>query len=161
MTVISTDKSVQDLNFTIVAEFDATVERVWRIWEDPRKLERWWGPPTWPATFEQLDFVEGGKAHYYMTGPDGDKARGWWRITSIDAPRRLAFDDGFADDNWDPIENLGVTKMTVALEERDGRTRMTTVSTFENADQMQKLIEMGMDEGMGLAMGQIDAILAE
>lgn len=161
MTVISTDKSVQDLNFTIVAEFDATVERVWRIWEDPRKLERWWGPPTWPATFEQLDFVEGGKAHYYMTGPDGDKARGWWRITSIDAPRRLAFDDGFADDNWDPIENLGVTKMTVELEEKEGRTRMTTVSTFENADQMQKLIEMGMEEGMGLAMGQIDAILAE
>ncbi|RRQ25736.1 SRPBCC domain-containing protein [Rhodococcus sp. Eu-32] len=161
MTVISTDKSVQDLNFTIVAEFDATVERVWRIWEDPRKLERWWGPPTWPATFEQLDFVEGGKAHYYMTGPDGDKARGWWRITSIDAPRRLAFDDGFADDNWDPIENLGVTKMTVALEKKDGRTRMTTVSTFENTDQMQKLIEMGMEEGMGLAMGQIDAILSE
>lgn len=161
MTVISSDKNAQDLSFTIVAEFDASVDRVWQIWEDPRKLERWWGPPTWPATFEQYEFSEGGKAHYYMTGPDGDKARGWWRITKIEAPNRLAFDDGFADDNWDPVDNLGVTKAVVTLEDIGGRTRMTTTSKFDSADQMQKMIEMGMEEGMGLAMGQIDALLAE
>ncbi|WP_072806481.1 SRPBCC family protein [Rhodococcoides yunnanense] len=161
MTVISTDKNVQDLNFTIVAEFDAKIERVWQIWQDPRKLERWWGPPTWPATFDTLEFVVGGKAHYYMTGPDGDKARGWWRITSIDAPHRLTFDDGFADDNWNPIDDLDITKMVVTLQDIGGRTRMTTTSNFVSAEQMQKLIEMGMQEGMGLAMGQIDAILAE
>lgn len=161
MTVISTKQNPEELSFTIVAEFDAPIGRVWQIWEDPRQLERWWGPPTWPATFELLEFVSGGKAHYYMTGPDGEKARGWWRFSSIDAPNALSFDDGFADDNWEPVDSMGVTKAAVTLEDIGGRTRMTTSSTFASADQMQKMIEMGMEEGMGLAMGQIDAILAE
>ena len=30
---------------TMVAEFDAAPERLWRLWENPRQLERWWGPP--------------------------------------------------------------------------------------------------------------------
>lgn len=159
MTVISTKQNAKELSFTIVAEFDANVERVWQIWEDPRQLERWWGPPTWPATFELLEFTPGGIANYYMTGPDGEKARGWWRLTSIDAPRTLAFDDGFADDNWEPVESLGITHAVVTLDDVDGRTRMTITSKFENTDQMQKMIELGMEEGMGQAMGQIDDIL--
>ncbi|MGA9869879.1 MAG: SRPBCC domain-containing protein [Rhodococcus sp. (in: high G+C Gram-positive bacteria)] len=161
MTVISTDSDVAALSFTIVAEFDAKIERVWQIWEDPRQLERWWGPPTWPATFDRHDFVEGGKAHYYMTAPDGAKARGWWAIDTIDAPTSLVFDDGFADESWEPVSHLGSTRCHVTLEDLDGRTRMTSKSTFENAEQMQKMIEMGMEEGMTQAMGQIDAIIAD
>lgn len=159
MTVISTTQNPEQLSFTIVAEFDAKVERVWQIWEDPRQLERWWGPPTWPATFELHEFTPGGKANYYMTGPDGEKARGWWVFTKIDATNSLAFNDGFADDNWDPVDSLGVTRAVVTLEDLAGRTRMTTSSNFDSAEQMQKMIEMGMEEGMSLAMGQIDEIL--
>lgn len=159
MTVIRSSKNPEELRFTIVAEFDAKIERVWQIWEDPRQLERWWGPPTWPATFELLEFTAGGKANYYMTGPDGEKARGWWKFTSIEAPTTLSFDDGFADDNWEPVDSMGVTTCFVTLEDIDGKTRMSTTSQFGSAEQMQKMIEMGMEEGMGLAMGQIDDIL--
>jgi uncharacterized protein YndB with AHSA1/START domain len=161
MTVISSTKSVEALSFTLIAEFDASVDRVWQIWEDPRQLERWWGPPTWPATFERHDFTPGGEASYYMTGPDGEKARGWWRITAIQAPNRLEFDDGFADDNGAPVEAMGTTHATVTLEEIGGRTRMTVLSTFESEEQLNKMVEMGMEEGMKEAAGQIDALLAE
>lgn len=160
MTVISTHKDVQALNFTIVVELDAEVERVWQIWSDPRQLERWWGPPTFPATFEQHDFHPGGKAAYCMTGPEGEKARGWWRFTAIQEPNRLEFEDGFADDNGDPVDAMGLTRCTVTLEAFDGGTRMTTISEFESIEQLEKMVEMGMAEGMTEAMGQIDAILA-
>ena len=53
MTVISSQKDLDALTLTIVAEFDADAARIWQVWEDPRQLERWWGPPTWPATFER------------------------------------------------------------------------------------------------------------
>jgi uncharacterized protein YndB with AHSA1/START domain len=161
MTVISSTKNLEALSFTLVAEFDAGVERVWQIWEDPRQLERWWGPPTWPATFEDFDFQPGGKAGYYMTGPEGEKAGGWWRFTAIQAPNSLEFDDGFADDNGAPVEAMGITHATVTLEENGGRTRMTILSTFESEEQMEKMVEMGMEEGMKEAAGQIDAVLAE
>ena len=104
MPVISTHKDVENLTLTFVAEFDADVKRVWQLWEDPRQLERWWGPPTWPATFERHEFVEGGGSHYFMTGPDGTRVHGWWTITSIEAPNRFAFDDGFANEDGSPID---------------------------------------------------------
>jgi len=159
MTVMSTQQNAEELSFTIVAEFDAKIERVWQIWADPRQLERWWGPPTWPATFESFDFTPGGKASYYMVGPDGENARGWWLLTSIDAPTTLSFDDGFADDNGEPVASMGITRAVVTIEDIGGRTRMTTTSKFESAEQMQKMIDMGMEEGMTEAMSQIDDLL--
>jgi uncharacterized protein YndB with AHSA1/START domain len=163
MTVVSSEKDPENLTLTFVAEFDADVQRVWQVWEDPRQLERWWGPPTWPATFDRHELVAGGSSRYHMTGPDGEKSRGWWKITAVDAPHRLEFDDGFAGDDGEPDDSLGlgVSHAVVTLEEHDGGSRMTTVSTFESAEQLAKMIEMGMEEGMRLAMGQIDALLAE
>ncbi|MDI3211362.1 SRPBCC domain-containing protein [Arthrobacter sp. AL12] len=161
MTVISSQKNSEALSFTVVAEFDAGVERVWQVWEDPRKLERWWGPPTWPATFDSHDFVSGGSASYYMTGPEGEKSRGWWRFTAIEAPHRLEFDDGFADENGDPVPAMGTSHAVMELEAIDNRTRMTVVSTFDSPEALEKVLAMGMEEGMKQALAQIDAILAE
>lgn len=161
MTVTSSIKNTEALTLTITAEFDAGVDRVWQIWEDPRQLERWWGPPTYPATFETFDFQPGGKADYYMTGPDGTKARGWWQFTAIEAPARLELDDGFADDNGDPVTEIGAARMAVSLSDLDGRTLMSIATTFADQEQMEKMVGMGMEEGMREAMGQIDAILAE
>jgi uncharacterized protein YndB with AHSA1/START domain len=161
MPVIDTKQDLDGLKFTLVAEFDAPVERVWQIWEDPRQLERWWGPPEWPATFSKHEFTPGGKASYYMTGPDGETAGGWWKFTSIEAPHKLVFEDGFADDDGEPVPDMGTTYATVTLESIGGRTRMTTESRFESSEQLEKMLEMGMVEGMESAMGQIDAILAE
>ena len=89
MTVISTHKDTENLTLTFVAEFAADVERVWQVWEDPRQLERWWGPPTWPATFVRHELVAGGESRYYMTGPEGEKARGWWKTTARRHPTPL------------------------------------------------------------------------
>lgn len=161
MAIISSHQNPEALTFTIVAEFEAGVDRVWQIWEDPRQLERWWGPPTWPATFETHEFTPGGTARYYMTGPDGGRERGWWKITAVQPPHHLEFDDGFADENWNPVTDLGSTHAVVTLEDLGGRTRMTTVSTFQSAEQLEQMLSMGMEEGMNEAMGQIDALLAK
>lgn len=98
MTIVSSTQDPEALTLTIVAELAAPPSRVWQVWSDPRPLERWWGPPTWPATFEQHDIVPGGGSRYYMTGPDGEKSRGWWRFLALDEPRSLEFEDGFADE---------------------------------------------------------------
>jgi uncharacterized protein YndB with AHSA1/START domain len=134
---------------------------VWRVWSDPRQLERWWGPPTWPATFEEHDVTVGGTSRYYMTGPEGEKARGWWRFVALDEPRRLEFDDGFADDSGEPDPQMPTIRGLVELEEIPSGTRMTVTSRFATLEQMEQLVQMGMVEGMTLAMGQIDGLLAE
>lgn len=162
MTVISSTTNPEALTLTLVAEFDASVNRVWQVWEDPRQLERWWGPPTWPATFHQHDLAVGAESRYYMTGPDGDRAHAWWRITSVDAPRRIEFDNGFGDDVGEPIDDEQTTRGIVTLDDREqGGTRMSIAFSFSSVDVLDRLMAMGMQEGLGQAVGQIDAILSE
>jgi len=57
MTVTAVRKDPQRLTLKVEAEFDTSVERIWQLWADPRKLERWWGPPTYPATFAKHDLA--------------------------------------------------------------------------------------------------------
>jgi len=159
MTVISTNPDREKLELTIVSEFNAPAEKVWQVWEDPRKLEKWWGPPTWPATFTNFDFTEGGMAEYHMTGPEGDKAPGYWRFEVIEANRKIQFQDGFAKEDGSLNEEMPTMVMTMTLEGNGDKTTMTTVSKFNSIEDLEQLLEMGMEEGIRLAMGQIDDLL--
>lgn len=159
MSVTSIDKDFDNLTLTLVADFDAPAERVWELWADPRKLERWWGPPSHPATFEEHDLTPGGSVTYFMTGPEGEKHRGWWQITSADPPNSLEFTDGFADQDGEPVADMPTTTARMDLSDHDGGTRMTLRSAFGSRDQMQGLVDMGMTEGLREAVGQMDALL--
>jgi uncharacterized protein YndB with AHSA1/START domain len=160
VSVISVDKDFDSLTFTLVAEFDAPIEGVWQLWADPRQLERWWGPPSHPATVEEHDLTPGGEVAYFMTGPEGEKSRGWWRVTSVNPPKSLEFTDGFADQDGTPIADMPTTMVQVRLTLHGGGTRMVVRSVFDSREQMEQLVSMGMTEGLQQAVGQMDALLA-
>jgi uncharacterized protein YndB with AHSA1/START domain len=161
MSITSVDKDYDDLAVTLVAEFDAPIERVWDLWSDPRKLERWWGPPTYPATVEKHDLTPGGEVEYFMTGPDGDRPRGFWRVRAVDPPTSVEFTDAFADADGTPVEDMPVTTVRVQLTRRVDGTRMEMRSTFETRDDMEKWVRTGTVEGLQQAVGQMDALLVE
>ena len=159
MTVLNTSNDPKALTMTVVSQLEASPEQVWQVWEDPRKLERWWGPPTFPATFTRHEFVPGGQSRYFMTGPAGETPRGWWRIDTLDPPHGIEFANGLAGDDGEPVPGVEPMAGRVILEERDGGTRMTVMTMFTDVEQMQKMLEMGMQEGMVGALRQIDALL--
>lgn len=160
MTVTHVHKDPKALTLTLTAELDATVARAWQLWADPRQLERWWGPPTYPATFIEHDLSPGAIVTYFMTGPTGDRHHGWWRIVSVEPPRRLRFEDGFADASGKPDPALPATIVQVDLSEVERvRTRMTIESKFPSLEAMEQILAMGAEEGMKAALGQIDDLL--
>jgi uncharacterized protein YndB with AHSA1/START domain len=162
MTVTDVHKDPTALTMTITARLDTTVERAWQLWADPRQLERWWGPPTYPATVVDHDLVPGGRVTYFMTGPEGDQHHGWWTVTTVDPPHKLELLDGFADADGTPNESMPTTTTVVTLTTHDeGGTRMTIEARFPTLDAMEQLISMGIEEGMAAAMSQIPAILAD
>ena len=162
MTVTDVVKNADDLTMTMTAEFEASPERVWQLWADPRQLERWWGPPTYPATVDSHDLSPGGRVEYHMTGPEGDQPRGYWDVVETDPPRRLVFRDGFANADGTPNTDLPGTEARVTIEPIDAdRTRMSIENRFPSIQAMEQLTAMGMEDGMTQAMSQIDAILAE
>ena len=162
MTVTDVRKDRDHMTMTMTAEFDSPIERVWEMWSNPRKLERWWGPPTYPATFTDHDLSVGGRVSYSMTGPEGDRTHGWWIVRAIDAPNHLEFEDGFADEFGHPEPDMPTMTMRVSLTERsNGGTTMIVETTFPSVEAMDQMIAMGMEEGMAAAMSQIDALLDE
>ena len=159
MSVTSVDTDYDNLTITLVADFEAPIDRVWELWSDPRKLERWWGPPGYPATFEKHDLTPGGEVTYFMTGPKGDTFHGAWRVTAVDPPTSLRFTDLFADNDGSPLADMPVSTVTVALTDRGEGTRMEIRSAFETREDMEKVVDMGAVEGLEQAVGQMDGVL--
>jgi uncharacterized protein YndB with AHSA1/START domain len=160
MSVTNIDVDRDNLTLTLIADFDAPIDEVWELWSDPRKLERWWGPPGYPATFEKHDLTAAGEATYFMTSPEGEKSWGVWRITAVDPPTSLEFTDAFANADGTPIADMPTHAVKVELSEREGGTRMEMRSTFDSPEAMDELVKMGMVEGLREAAGQMDPLLA-
>ena len=162
MTVTAVRKDPVALTMTLTAEFEASPERVWDLWADPRQLERWWGPPTYPATFTAHNLAPGGRVQYHMTGPTGDQPHGFWDVVEVDPPRRRVFIDGFANEDGTPNDDLPRNEGRVTIERIDARrTRMSIESRFPSTEAMAQVLAMGVEDGLTPAVGQIDAILAE
>jgi len=159
MSVTSVDRDYDKLTITLIADFDAPIDQVWELWSDPRKLERWWGPPGYPATFEKHDLSPGGEVTYFMTGPEGGRSHGMWRVTAVDPPTSLQFTDAFADTDGTPVADMPVSRVSVELTGRDGGTRMEMQSAFESREDMEKVVSMGAVEGLQQAVSQMDGVL--
>ena len=161
MPVRDVQKDLDALTITFTADFAAPLDAVWDVYTNPRKLEKWFGPPTYPATFVDHDLRPGGRVTYYMTSPEGQKHAGWWEFTQVDPTSHLAFDDGFADEDFRPSDTMPVSHNDYRFSEADGTSTVVTVSTYESAEALQKVLDMGVIEGASMAINQIDAILAD
>ena len=151
MTVTAVRKDPAALTMTVDAEFDASAERVWQLWADPRQLERWWGPPTYPATVDAHDLRPGGRVDYHMTGPEGDQPRGYWEIVEVDPPHRLVFRDGFARDDGTPNDRHardGGTGRDDRGDRQAGARGCRSRARFPSTEAMEQLMAMGMEEGL-------------
>jgi uncharacterized protein YndB with AHSA1/START domain len=160
VTVIRVEKDPDARTMTICARFDAPIGRVWQVWSDPRRLERWWGPPGYPAQVTEHDLAPGGTVAYTMTGPTGRLHRGRWRVRAVDPPRALEFEDGFADAAGDPSPDASASTVRVALSElTGGGTQMDITVSWAGDEAMQQWLATGTDAGMTAAVGQIDELL--
>ena len=160
MSIVSVEQDFDGLALILVAEFEAPIERVWELWADPRQLERWWGPPTHPATVEKHDLAAGGEVTYVMIGPGGEQSRGWWRVTSVAPPRSLEFTDGFAHRDGTPNAETATTAVRMQLTEQSGGTRMELWFGFASSEHMQRLERWGAFAVFPQSVGQMDALLA-
>lgn len=161
MPITSVVKNPEALTMTVTAEFAVPVRRLWDAYADPRKIERFWGPPTWPATFTRHDMAVGGRSHYTMRGPDGTASSGYWEFLAVDPPRGFEVRDGFAQADGTPNPDLPSMRMVFSFDETPTGSRLVTTTYFPSPEALQQLLDMGMEQGMREAMGQIDDVLAD
>ena len=159
MPVTDVTKDLDNRTLRIIAQFAAPPERIWQVYADPNQLAAVWGPPTYPATVVRHELRPGGRVHYYMTGPEGERFYGYWVVTDVDEPSSFGFEDGFADENFEPVD-MPVSQNSYVFEAHDGGTRAVYVSTYATAEGLQQVLDMGVVEGASEAIGQIDELVA-
>lgn len=157
VTDVTTDPEA--LTMTLTAEFDAPVERLWKAFTDPEQLERFWGPPGWPATFPTFDFTVGGHAKYHMTGPQGERSHGSWEFLEIDAPRSFTVLDNFANEDGAPLDGMPVMRVVFGFEATPTGSRLVNVSYFASAEALEQVVAFGAVEGSTMAINQLDRVL--
>jgi uncharacterized protein YndB with AHSA1/START domain len=158
LTNVSNDPATKTV--TLIAEFDAPVERAWRLFADPRQLEQWWNPPGFPLAITDHDLSVGALVRAQVATPDGQKVHAYWRITAVDAPRSMEWEDGFLDDTLEPNPDMPLSTMRLTLADRPGGgTLMTIVAGFQTVAAMQEYLDMPIEEQMRVTISQADALL--
>ncbi|MDP9164475.1 MAG: SRPBCC domain-containing protein [Actinomycetota bacterium] len=161
MPVTSVTQDPAALTLTVVADFPVPVQRLWDAYVDPRQLERFWGPPTYPARFTRHDAAVGGASAYAMTGPEGEVSRGYWHWLAVEPHTSFAVLDGFALADGSPNPEMPSMRMVFSFEPTQSGSRVTTTTYFTSVDDLSRLLAMGMDQGIKAAMGQMDAVLVD
>src|SRR2546423_15478404 len=90
-------KDLANKKITVVREFNAPVDQVWKAWTESELLDQWWAPKPWKANTKSMDFREGGLWHYYMESPDGSRHFSVVKYKSIIPNKSFIAVDGFCD----------------------------------------------------------------
>jgi len=82
--------------------FNASVEKVWKVWTDPDLVMQWWGPDRFTCPVAKIDFREGGISLVSMLAPKefgGQETFSIWTYTKIIPLERIEFIQNLADKN--------------------------------------------------------------
>jgi uncharacterized protein YndB with AHSA1/START domain len=154
-TVITTDNNVIHLQ----REFDAPVADVWRAWTDVEFLEQWWAPLPYKAVTKTMNFTEGGKWHYYMLSPEGEKH---WCIVNyleINVFKKYKAEDAFGDEDGNINKALPCGVWINEFSATATGSKVNITLTYPTKEDVQRIIDLGMKEGITMTLKQLDGLL--
>jgi uncharacterized protein YndB with AHSA1/START domain len=155
-----------DRTYVMERVFDAPRELVFEAYSTAEHLENWWGPKGWTLPFCEVDFRPGGTWLYCMKGPvgseDGEMMESWGKAVyqEIIEPERIVYKDTFVDSDGSRVEGTPEMLITVEFVEEKGKTRLISKTLFESAEQLQQVLEMGMEQGFSETLDRLEAYLA-
>jgi uncharacterized protein YndB with AHSA1/START domain len=90
------EAATQIKEFVISRTVNAPRELVWKVWTDPKHLEKWFGPKGATSLHAKMDFRVGGTYHYAIV-LDGVDIWGKWTFREITPPERLELIQSFSN----------------------------------------------------------------
>ena len=144
---------------TIIREYDAPLEKVWKAWTTSEMLDKWWGPKPWRAITKSLDFREGGHWHYSMNGPEGEDQWGKFDYLTIEPNESFTGKDGFSDENGTLDTTLPQNHWELRMSQTGNTVMVDMLLTFEKAEDIYTYIDMGFREGITQTLDQLEEIL--
>lgn len=149
-------------NIRVERSFDAPLDLVWSAWTEAELLDQWWAPKPWKAETQSMDFSEGGRWHYAMVGPEGERHSALMDYQAIAPKKNFSCREGFADPDGrlDESQPTSTWVNSFSFSEKAGTTSVTNDIRFDDLEQLEKLIQMGFKEGFTMGLENLEELLA-
>ena len=136
--------------------FDAPRAQIWKTWNDPEEIKKWWGPKDYTSPECKVDFRVGGKYLYCMKAKDGEEFWSTGTYKEITALEKIVCTDSFSDENGKIIHasQLGFPgngwpmelHVTILFEDLEGKTKMTLIHLGFPSKRMEEMCAEGWNE---------------
>jgi uncharacterized glyoxalase superfamily protein PhnB/uncharacterized protein YndB with AHSA1/START domain len=153
-------KDLQKKKITVTRNFDASPEQVWRTWTESELLDQWWAPKPYRAETKTMEFKKGGHWLYAMVGPDNN--RQWCKVefTSIVPHKSFETIDYFCDEHGKRNNDFPGMNWKNEFHADGAGTKVIVEISFAKQSDLEKIMELGFEEGFTAALGNLDHYLS-
>lgn len=134
-------------------EFDAPAELLLRVHLDPELLKQWLGPRELTTSIERYETHNGGTWRFVQQDPAGNEY-GFHGVFHGD-PALAGIVQTFEYEGAPGRVKLDTT----TFEEREGRTLLRMVSSFQSVDDRDAMVASGMEHGLRESGDRLNALL--
>jgi len=146
---------VSDTELLLTREFDAPRDLVWKAMTDPALMSRWWGLRKYRTVVDELDARPGGKWRMRNIAADGGEHAFRGEFREVVPLERIVWTF-----EYEPLPgHISVEEMT--LTERDGRTLLTVRNQFSSKEDLEGMVNSGMESGARESYERLDELVAE
>lgn len=149
----------EDNTLTIKREFAANRQLVWDCYTKSELLDQWFAPKPLTTKTKSMDFREGGHWHYAMVDPGGTEYWGYTEFLTINPIENYTTRDAFCDETGKVNSELPTAHWDISFLDKSGNCLVHTVVTYASLQDMDKVIQMGMQEGMTSTLERLDELL--
>lgn len=151
------NKETNTVNVT--REFAANLELVWEAWTNPEILDQWWAPKPYRNQTKSMDFREGGMWLYAMISPENEIH--WCKNDYHKIIHQSMFSglDAFCNENGTVNTEMPRTVWTNVFTEKENTTLVNITARYDQLSDLEKVIEMGFQQGFTMALENLDQYL--
>jgi uncharacterized protein YndB with AHSA1/START domain len=141
------------LKVTLSRVFDAPRELLYKVFTDPKHKAIWWRCNSVTTIFVQMDVKKGGSWRIIQKGEDGKKFVFHGEYLEVIPPEKIV--------NTSEFEGMPghVITETTTFEEQEGKTKLTITSSFQTIEDLEGMINAGMESGSTESMDHIEELL--
>jgi uncharacterized protein YndB with AHSA1/START domain len=126
------------LEVRITRTFNASPERLWRAYSDPEEIIKWWDD----TKVDKLELKVGGAWRFVSVDKDGKEHAFSGEYTELDEPHKMA-----RTFEYEPFPGHVMVESVSFEAQPDNKTKVITVSKYENLNDLNGMVGMGMETG--------------
>jgi uncharacterized protein YndB with AHSA1/START domain len=132
----------ENLEVRLSRIYKATPERLFEAYTDPEQIPKWWGPAKYKTTVDKMDVRVGGTWRFIHTGEDGTEYAFNGEYQEIDPPRKVV-----STFEFEPVAGHILIETATFEAQPDGTTKLSTVSKYANLEDLEGMVNSGMESG--------------